>query len=213
MMFCPKNSEHALSLRVRQESAAPCRIRLSGRKEARPSPAAEMSGGRFFVSILKMNFIVNIRTGLFSPSRPRCSKAHGRERFPFQRVTCEAAAPRRPAQSERKKIRFFRETTGRMAGRAKHFKQHMLSTKSAPCSPASSPAPGGFAARKERFREKPSPAPFCAIQIMFLPCSEPAMLVAASAFRAWSRPFSAWKKTTSKHTTPGNAGAYPLGRA
>ena len=152
MMFCPENGELALLRRVRQKSAAPCRMRLSGRREARPSPAAEMQGGRFFVSILKMNFIVNIGTGLFSPSRPRCSKAHDTERFTFAKATC-GAAQCRPAQSERKNT-LFRETTGRMAGRTKHFKQNMLSTKSAPCRPASSPAPGGFAAWKDHFRKK-----------------------------------------------------------
>ena len=103
MMFCPENSEHALSLRVRQESAAPCRIRLSGRKEARPSPAAEMSGGRFFVSILKMNFIVNIRTDLFLPP-PLLRRRYGARHRAF--YLCKSnmrgsAAPPGPKRAEK----------------------------------------------------------------------------------------------------------------
>ena len=39
-----------------------------------------------------------------------------------KKVKREAAAQRRPAQSERKKPRFFHETTGVWFGMAKHFK-------------------------------------------------------------------------------------------
>ena len=99
MMFCPKNSEHALSLRVRQESAAPCRIRLSGRKEARPSPAAEMSGGRFFVSILKMNFIVNTRTTLFSPPAPGAARRTTQRVLPLQKQHAGRRSAARPKVS------------------------------------------------------------------------------------------------------------------
>lgn len=214
MMFCPENGELALLRRVRQKSAAPCRMRLSGRREARPSPAAETPGGRFFVSILKMNFIVNIRTDRFLPPLlfPGAGTAHGRERFPFQRVTCEAATPRRPAQNERKKTRFFRETTGRMAERTKHFKQHMLSTKNAPCRPASSPAPealrhGRSASGKSLPRRLSAQYKSCFSRAASLRCwSQRRLFVHGAA------PFLRGKKPRRSIRRRENAGAYPLGR-
>ena len=44
----------------------------------------------------------------------------------FKMIKREAAAQRRPAQSERKTRFFFRETTGRMVWNAQRFKLKML---------------------------------------------------------------------------------------
>lgn len=104
MMFCPENGELALLRRVRQKSAAPCRMRLSGRREARPSPAAETPGGRFFVSILKMNFIVNIRTDLFLPP-PLPRRRYGARQRAFSlskgNMRGGGAAPPGPKRAEK----------------------------------------------------------------------------------------------------------------